>query len=132
MLEDRQHARSNCEEKCMLHLRGWYYPATVKNISLGGALVGSGTSLTGLHFGEPCNFFVYEDFFCEFYCKVVRVNEYAVALKIIDGYSESPFVKFIAGLNDALKDKKGGIMLAGLSKSIQADHRVLYLLPVEV
>lgn len=98
MLEDRQHARSSCEEQCLLHLRGWYYPATFRNLSLGGALVRPVSPLTGLHAGESCNVFMHDDFLCEYYCKIVRVYGNDLALKIIDGYSESPFAPILMKL----------------------------------
>lgn len=99
MQEDRQYARTDCDEKCMIHLKGWYYPATVKNISLRGALVTPCNPLNAVRSGESCNVIMSEDSFCEYYCNIVRVSGYDVALRIIDGYSDSPFTHILAKLH---------------------------------
>jgi hypothetical protein len=108
MKEDRKHPRINCEEYCMLNMSGWYYPATVKNVSLEGALVTSSKQLTGLTAGDMCTILVGEGSYsyCECSCKVVRVDGQDVALKIYHGSSENPFTDILAKFNNTSKSRR--------------------------
>jgi len=109
MKEDRKHPRSDCEEYCMLNLSGWYYPATIKNVSLEGALVTSSKPLTGLRAGDTCNILVGEASYsyCECSCTVVRVAGHDVAVKIFHGSCDNPFTDILAKFcHDAKKRKR--------------------------
>jgi hypothetical protein len=108
MKEDRRHPRSNCEEYCMLSLSGWYYPATVKNVSLEGALVTSSKLLNDLSAGDTCTILVGEDTYSyyECSCTVVRVDGHDVAVKIFHGSSENPFTDILAKFSNASKVRR--------------------------
>ncbi|MBT0664966.1 PilZ domain-containing protein [Geobacter pelophilus] len=108
MKEDRKHPRIDCEEYCMLNMSGWYYPATVKNVSLEGALVTSSKLLTSLNAGDTCTILVGEGSYsyCECSCKVVRVEGHDVALKIFHGSSENPFTDILAKFSNTSKKKR--------------------------
>lgn len=108
MKEDRKHPRSDCEEYCMFNMSGWYYPATVKNVSQEGALVSSSKQLTGLSAGDTCTILVGEDRYSyyECSCTVVRVAGHDVALKIFHGSSENHFTDILAKFSKASKVKR--------------------------
>jgi hypothetical protein len=86
MKEHRLHKRIDSEEICFLELNDGYYPATVKNISSGGALVHTYNPLSGLHVGENCFVGMYGEPPREYPCKVARVDIYNVALKFTGRY----------------------------------------------
>jgi hypothetical protein len=108
MKEDRKHPRSNCEEYCMLNMSGWYYPATVKNVSLEGALVTSSKLPTDLNTGDMCTILVGEDTYSyyECSCTVVRVAGHDVALKIFHGSTENPFTDILAKFSKISKVRR--------------------------
>jgi hypothetical protein len=78
--ENRLHKRVYSEEKCLLQVRNEYYPATVKNISFGGALVHSYNPI-GLNVGDSCNVSMNGDSLREYPCKVARVETPNIALE---------------------------------------------------
>jgi hypothetical protein len=108
MKEDRKHARNDCDEYCMLNMRGWYYPATVRNVSLEGALVTSSKLPTGLTAGDTCTILVGEDTYSyyECSCTVVRVSGQDVALKIFHGSTENPFTDILAKFSNVSKARR--------------------------
>jgi hypothetical protein len=72
-----------------MHLRDSYYAATVRNISLGGALVNFHDPLPGVHIGDNCRVSLGEELTCEYNCEVVRVETSDIALRFIDMVSEN-------------------------------------------
>jgi len=62
---------------------------TVKNISLGGALMHFRDPLPGVLVGDNCKVSLGEVLTCEYNCEVVRVETSNVALKFIDMVSEN-------------------------------------------
>ena len=84
MAEQRLHKRLDCEEKCILSLRGLHYFATVKNISLGGALVRFNTSQPGLYIGDNCSISMNRGSLSEYPSEVVRVENPNIALMFTD------------------------------------------------
>jgi len=84
MAEHRLHIRLDCKDRCQLHLKDSFYPAIVKNISLGGALVHFQDPLPGVHIGDNCTVCLGGELDCEYICEVVRVGTSNIALSIID------------------------------------------------
>ena len=81
MVEHRLHNRVDYEEKCLLQIRNEYYPAKVKNISFGGALVVSYNPLIGLNVGDCCNVSVNGESPGDYPCKVARIDTSSIALE---------------------------------------------------
>lgn len=86
MKEQRQYKRINREETCILQLRDWYYPATVKNSSFGGVCLYLHQPLPGLHVGDNCNLSMNGEHSREHSCEVVRIEIPNIALKFSDRY----------------------------------------------
>ena len=84
MIEHRLHNRVDYEEKCLLQIRNEYYPAKVKNISFGGALVVSYNPLIGLNVGDCCSVSVNGEPPSEYHCKVARIEISSLALEFTD------------------------------------------------
>ena len=84
MAEYRHHIRVDCEKRCILQMRDLYYLVTVKNFSLGGALVNFYFPVQDLHVGDNCSISVGEGSFRKYFCEVVRVDTPKIALKFID------------------------------------------------
>ena len=85
MQEHRRHNRVDSDEKCILNFSGWYYQATVKNISSGGALLHPNDPLPELHVGDDCNVNMKRKSLRDHPCKVARVETSHVALKFTGG-----------------------------------------------
>ncbi len=84
MPEHRHHIRVDCEEKCELHLRGWYYPAKVKNISFGGVFLNFYDKPPDLNVGEFCEVSIDGEDLRTYSGEVVRVEPSNVAVKFIE------------------------------------------------
>ena len=84
MAELRRDIKDYCDVKCVMHLRGLHYFATVKNISLGGALVHFNFSTHSLHVGDTCNVSMNGGPIREYPCELVRVKHHIIALKFTD------------------------------------------------
>jgi hypothetical protein len=84
MVNNRLHIRLNCEDHCHLYLRNSFFSAVVKNISLGGALVHFLDPLVGFNVGDNCKVSLGKEPTCEYFCEVVRAENYSLALKFID------------------------------------------------
>jgi hypothetical protein len=91
MAEHRLHTRLDCDDHCQLKLRDTFYPATVKNISLGGALVHFYDNLPGVNVGDNCNVSLGGELTCEYSCEVLRVETSKVALSIMGMHIINPF-----------------------------------------
>jgi len=78
--EHRHHYRVDCEESCRLYLEDWFYPAKVKNISYGGALLSIEVPHTDLHVDDNCEVRVDVKPLREYSCKVVRVEPSHIAV----------------------------------------------------
>jgi len=89
MANNRLNLRLDCEDCCHLHVRDSFYSATVKNVSLGGALVHFHDPLPGVQIGDNCKVSLGEEFTYEYNCEVVRVETCDVALRFIDMVSEN-------------------------------------------
>lgn len=81
MKEHRQYKRTNSEYECTLQLNDWYYPATVKNCSQGGAYLYLHLPLPDLHLGDNCNLSMNAEYSREQSCEVVRIDIPNIALK---------------------------------------------------
>ena len=88
MANNRLHLRLDCEDCCHLLLRDSFCSATIKNISLGGALVQFQDPLPGVHVGDNCRVSLGGELTCEYNCEVVRIETSNVALRFIDMVSE--------------------------------------------
>jgi hypothetical protein len=84
MTDKRIHMRLDCEEHCKLHLKDLFYPAMVRNISLGGALVHFYDPLPGVNVGDNCKVSLNGDLYCEYDCEIARIDTSHVALRFID------------------------------------------------
>ena len=84
MADQRLHNRLDSEEKCIVNLRGSYYNATAKNISLGGVLVHFFNSQPDLHIGDSCIISMNGESLVKYPSVVVRVAASEVALRFID------------------------------------------------
>ena len=86
MLEHRHHIRVDCKEKCELHLKGWYYPAKVKNISFGGVFVSFYDKPPDLHLhvGDHCDVSINGEDLRTYCGEVVRVEPSNIAVKFFD------------------------------------------------
>ncbi len=84
MSEHRIHDREYCEIKCNMHRECLYYPAMVKNISPGGALVSFYVTHPNLHVGDNCEVFIGGENLRKYSCEIVRIHSLDVALKFID------------------------------------------------
>ena len=84
MSEHRLHIRVDCEMKCNMHRGCLYYPAMVKNISPGGALVNFYVTHPNLHVGDNCEVYIGGESLREYSCEVVRIRALDVALKFTD------------------------------------------------
>ena len=85
--EHRLHKRFNSAENCLLAVRDEYYPATVRNISFGGALVHPYKPLTLLRVGDDCSVCMDNEYLSEYPCKVSRLEAAAVALEFTGRHS---------------------------------------------
>lgn len=84
MKEHRLSTRFNSEKICLLELGNEFYPATIKNISFGGALVRTPNMQHGLRVADKCNISMNGEFLREYPCKVIRVEPSYVALEFIN------------------------------------------------
>jgi hypothetical protein len=81
--ERRIHMRIDDEERCYLRLRDSHYLATVKNISLSGALVDICFPPEGLHSVNTCQVSIDGGSLYNYDCEIVRVENSNIALKFI-------------------------------------------------
>lgn len=86
MSEHRHHIRVDCTEKCELYLKGWYYPAKVKNISFGGVFVSFYDKPPDLrlHVGDHCEVSLNGEDLRTYFGEVVRVEPSNIAIKFFD------------------------------------------------
>ncbi len=84
MKEHRLSKRVNSEKVCLLELGNEFYPATLKNISFGGALVRTPNMQHGLRIADRCTICMNGEFSREYPCKVIRVEPSYVALEFIN------------------------------------------------
>jgi len=89
MAEHRIHNRINDEERCHLRLNDSYYLATVKNVSMGGALVDLYFPPVGLHTGNNCQVSIDGGKLYNYDCKIVRIENSNIALKFIGKHLHS-------------------------------------------
>lgn len=83
MGEHRHHIRRDDGELCHLRLGDLYYLATVRNISLGGALLHFYTPPARFQVGDNCQLSLDGGDLCDYDCEVVRVETSDVAMKFI-------------------------------------------------
>jgi hypothetical protein len=83
MDEYRRHIRLDCKERCYLHVDDSYYPATLDNISLGGALVLYCGHLPGACVGGKCKLSLNGTPAYGYVCEITRIATPNVALKFV-------------------------------------------------
>ena len=86
MKEHRLSKRYNSDKVCLLELGNEFYPAKLKNISFGGALVFTPNMQHGLSIADKCTICMNGEFSREYSCKVIRVESCQVALEFIKWY----------------------------------------------
>ena len=80
-IHTRRRMRVDCKDKCYLRLRDSIFLATVKDISMDGALLHFYDPLPGVHVGDDCNVGLDGENIYEYACKVARVDTSDVGLK---------------------------------------------------
>ncbi|WP_223921670.1 PilZ domain-containing protein [Geobacter sp. AOG2] len=87
MEEQRRHIRLVDDERCHLRLGDLYYLATIKNISLSGALLHFYTPPERFQIGDNCQISLDGGNLYNYNCEVVRVETSNVAMKFIGIHS---------------------------------------------
>ena len=80
MEEHRHDMRVDCEQKCIIRQKGWFYPAVVRNISFGGALVHTYRPLLDVRVGDKCVVSIDGEFHQEYSCEVARSEDISIGL----------------------------------------------------
>jgi len=87
--EQRLHKRYEAEKACLLERDNDYLPATIRNISFGGALLHNYKLLKNLHVGDTCTVNINGELPYEYPCKIIRVNTADIALEFTDRHNIS-------------------------------------------
>lgn len=86
MENKRLNTRLECNERCQLRWSDSFYSATIRNVSLTGALVHFDNQLPDVQTGVKCTVHLCKDrdsYPCEYTCKIIRVETSDIALKFI-------------------------------------------------
>ena len=93
MDDKRQNTRIDSEKRCHLLWSDSFYPAIIKNVSLGGALLFFDKPIPDVHSGGVCYVHLDVDHSLSHHCtyasKVIRVFNSGIALRFT-GLNESP------------------------------------------
>lgn len=93
MAEHRNDTRVDCNETCIMRLGDLHLAGTVKNFSLGGALVHFHSSPPPLTIGDNCIINLDGGSLLEYSCEVVRVETTNIAFIFADAHKYKSVVQ---------------------------------------